>query len=440
MSGPAAGAAQSKRSIARARWAVAIALTVAALAVAGWQARKQVIIGRAARATRRAVAEGRYAEAEGHLARWLRARPGSDEAHELKARVALAADRLPEAAAEWQRARELGRPLEALDPVRAMLLARQGGHEAEAEPILLTARSNAQETDPQVEEALARIYLATYRFGFALDAIDRWRRAAPGDPKPYLWKVEVDDRTDAGPAALIADYREALRRNPDLDRARLGLADALRRANQHREAAAEYTAYLDRKPDDPAGLVGAGEAALALGGDAEAIRRFDRALAIDPEHVPALLARAGVAMRRGEAAAALGLLDRALRREPDDPEIRHRRSMALARLGRADEARAEREAAARVRRDAARLAELRDRLVRTPGDLGLQAEAARWLIEHGHDAEGLAWARKVLATRPDHPETCRLLADYYERRGDHGLARGYRVQAASPGRDPARRD
>ena len=58
-------------------------------------------------------------------------------------------------------------------------------------------------------------------------------------------------RTDASNEDIIARYREALRRDPSLDKARLGLADQLRAIRRHAQAATEYAAYLAHRPDDP---------------------------------------------------------------------------------------------------------------------------------------------------------------------------------------------
>jgi hypothetical protein len=54
------------------------------------------------------------------------------------------------------------------------------------------------------------------------------------------------------------------------------------------------------------------------------------------------------------------------------------------------------------------------------------------MLEHGHDEEGLRWARMILRDHPGHPETNRLMAAYYERRGNPGLANFYRLQAPPP--------
>ena len=54
------------------------------------------------------------------------------------------------------------------------------------------------------------------------------------------------------------------------------------------------------------------------------------------------------------------------------------------------------------------------------------------MVAHGHEAEGLRWARKVLRERPDHPASNRLMAEHHDRRGEPGLANYYRTRSAEP--------
>ncbi|QDV37762.1 tetratricopeptide repeat protein [Tautonia plasticadhaerens] len=416
----------------RARWVVVTIAAIVVLLVAGVVIRDELRARAAREAARRSLADGRLAKAEEALGRWLGVRPRAAEAHFLKARVALGQERPQEAVVELVTARALGYPAAPIDRLEAILRARAGQH-AEAVPILRRILEGSEAPDPEVAEALARVYLETYRFRAAADAIDRWIRDAPDDATPYLWRTEVRERLDPDREAQIDDYRAALERDPGLDRAQLGLADALRLTGRTEEAAAAYASYLARRPDDPAGHLGAGLVAEDRGDEESAALHLDRTLALDPANAPALSARASIAMRRGEQDAALALLDRAVRHAPHDLEVRYRRGLCLARLGRLDEALAEQQVAARLKEDDRRLAEIQQQLIQNPGDPALQVEIARWLIEHGHEEEGIRWARKVLGERPDDREANRLMARIHERAGDHGLANYFRLQAeASP--------
>ena len=53
-------------------------------------------------------------------------------------------------------------------------------------------------------------------------------------------------------------------------------------------------------------------------------------------------------------------------------------------------------------------------------------------MAHGHEEEAIDWAKLVLAAEPSHPAMNRLLADYYRRRGQLGLANFHEALAPPP--------
>src|SRR6185437_10786129 len=98
-------------------------------------------------------------------------------------------------------------------------------------------------------EALARVYLETYDMKRAAAVLDRWAGDFPDDPKPHLWRAEIHGRDGNEASRVLGDYGEALRRDPTLASARLGLAEALRKAHRNTEAAVAYEEYLAARPD-----------------------------------------------------------------------------------------------------------------------------------------------------------------------------------------------
>ena len=82
----------------------------------------------------------------------------------------------------------------------------------------------------EVAKELARIYLSTYRLAHAAEAIETWRTLDHSDPQPYLWANEIAMRSEVDPSVLIRNYRAALDRDPNLAKARLGLAQQLSKA------------------------------------------------------------------------------------------------------------------------------------------------------------------------------------------------------------------
>jgi predicted Zn-dependent protease len=394
-------------------------------------------VERDAQAARDGVAAGKPAVARAALLRWLRARPSSAEAHALLAEVALAGGDLGEVTRELNRARELGYPQARWERIHALTLARLGRY-LEAEPILTRLWREHAQPDPAVDEALARIYLRTYRLSRARAVIDRWIQDAPSDGRPFLWLTEIDRRTEVdNPQSWEDHYRDALRRDPDLDPARLGLAETLRKGHRNGEADEEYRRYLTRHPDDPAALVGAGRNALELGDLTRAGELLDRALSVAPTDSFVLRARAEVELRRGERASARRHLDEALRADPFDSEARYLRAQVRAQLGDAAGAQADRAAFDRLKRDQAELLRMREQVLNHPGDTDTRAKVAAWMFDHGRDQDGLEWAMAILAHYPNHVPTCRLLADYYALRPDGaGLANFYRAKVAAQTSSP----
>ncbi|HEV3120745.1 MAG TPA: tetratricopeptide repeat protein, partial [Isosphaeraceae bacterium] len=323
----------------------------------------------------------------------------------------------------------LGFPSDQIGRLHAIVLSRVGRY-AEAEPILLGALAETREPDPEVEEALARVYLETYRLKQAEQVIRRWMIDAPADATPYLWLTEIDRRTSVDAVSVqLKNFHAALRRNPNLDQARLGLADALRASQRTAEAAEEYARYLARKPEDPAGLIGAGRTALDQGDEKAAAAFLDRSLAHAPDNPLALRLRAQIDLHEGELQTALARLNKAHAADPFDAEALHTRSLVLSGLGRIEQCKADQQRRDQLRADQARLLRVRDKLVGDVENNDLRCEVAAWMFEHGRPEEGLRWAKHVLAVSPTHRAANRLLADYYDHRGDAGLANFYRMRA-----------
>jgi tetratricopeptide (TPR) repeat protein len=416
-------------------WVPWLALLLIALAAVGggiiW-VRADRAVQRDAQAVRAALASGRTAAARQALLRWLRARPSSAEAHALMAELALAEGDFGQVKPEYNKARDLGFPEDQLDRLRAIWLVRLGRF-SEAEPTLARLWTETATPDPGVDEALARLYLKSYRLARAKAVIERWIQDAPSDGRPLLWLTEIDRRTEVdNPESWVQHYREALRRDPELDQARHGLAESLRKAHRNEEAAGEFAHYLSRHPDDPVALAGAGLNSLELGDLSKAAGLLDRALAVSPTNSAALKGRAEVDLQRGDQASAVRRLDQVIQADPFDDVALYARVQVKTLLGDKAGARADRETFDRLKKDQAELLALRSRLLDHPDDSETRSKVVTWMFAHGREQDGLDWAMAILANYPNHAPTCRILADYYAKRPDRaGLANFYRTKAES---------
>ncbi|HZW32923.1 MAG TPA: tetratricopeptide repeat protein [Isosphaeraceae bacterium] len=425
----ASSGARPRPARGRARRLLGAVLVLVVAVVGAPLAYQEYQVSRSAGAVRRGFAAHRYREAREPLRRWLRQRPRSAEAHYYRAWLALVTNQPNEAAEAIDQATKLGADATLLSPLTGIYWAR-AGRLNQAEPLLRAAFQRNAEPQIEIAQELAGIYLKTYRLPQAGVAIERWRTLAPEDPQPYLWSNEVATRTDTDPSVLIRNYRAALELDPNLDRARLGLAQQLSKARRFDEAEQEYRAYLQRNPQDVSALVGLGRNAFQQGDIHGATRSFEAALEINPRQPDALKELAQAELRLGRYDRACQRFERLIPIEPYDHEVRYAYAQALKLNGDAARARTETELAGRLRKEHDHMLQFRYHL-KDPNDVASRYEVAKWLLEHGHAEEGLKWTREVLRADPRHAPTHRLLADYYQRHGDPGLANYHQLMASS---------
>ena len=413
------------------RQAGMLILLIVAVVVVAYTVHGRYQASRLADAVERAFELHRYDEARGLLPGWIRKQPGSAMAQYYRARLALIDDQPGEAVTALELARKLGLRQDLFKPLAAIYQARAGDINA-AEPVLRAAFESKQEPSIEIARELARIYLTTYRLPQATEVIERWRSLAPQDPQPYLWTNEVATRSDAEPEILIQNYRAALDRDPDLDKARLGLADRLSRARRFDEAEQEYLAYLKRKPDDVSALVGLGRNAFQNGDMDGAAKYLETALKIDPRQPEVLKELAQNDLSRGRFTQACRRFELLTQIEPYDHEIRYSFAQSLKLAGDVARSRTESELASRLRKEHDQILKLRLKILSDPNDMESRFAVAQWMLDHGHIEEGLKWTKEILRSDPGHVPTHRLLTNYYQKHGDAGLANYHRLRAAGP--------
>ncbi len=377
---------------------------------------------------RDSFAAGRYETAQPQLKRWLKEQPGSGEAQYYQAWDALAQNKPKEAVEAIDRARKMGFDQGRLDCLTAIYHARADRF-SQAEPVL--ERAFLEQTGPRemVAKELAKIYLMSYRMDRAARAIERWRALAPQDPEPCLWSNEIASRSSAETAVLIQNYRAALDRNPDLDKARLGLAQALSKDRRFDEAREEFEAYLRRRPKDTTALLGLGRNAFQQGNIEDAGRYFETAFHTNPRDPETLKEVGQLDLRLGRIPEACERLKLLTEIEPFNHEVRYSYSQALELAGNAGQAKLELAQATRLRKEHDQIVQLRYSVLKNPNDLDTRFQVAKWMMQHGHEDEGLKWTKEILRANPRHAPTHGVLADYYSKHGEPGLANFHRLSA-----------
>ncbi len=390
-------ASLSLREVHLSRWwliTVAGVLLLILAIMAGLHWREITLVGHDLQIASKAFGDGRMEDATLAVDRSLRLLPNSAEAHYLKARIAWAQNDLFTAEQELARARAIGYEWAPFVRLSGLLLAR-AKKTSEAETLLRQALVSSSDPDPEVKNALTRLYLETFQLGEAAALLDQWMHELPHDARPYLLRVEIDKRSQAQPEVIIARYRAALDRDPSLHQARFGLAGQLRLMNRYVEAAVEYNAYLSVKPDDPLGLSGAGQNALELGDLGEAIRLLDRALSFAAHDPEILAARATIELRQSRWEAALDYINQAVAADPFDHGNRYQRMLIFSRLGKKDEAVLERQAVDKLKTEQARFSQIRSDLLRNPLDPKLRSEAGAGLwnmVTRMRQSSGRIWS------------------------------------------------
>ncbi len=339
-----------------------------------------------------------------------------------------------EAVEAIDRARKLGYDSESLDCLTAIYHARADRYR-EAELVL--ERAFLEQTGPRelVAKELAKIYLMSYRMDRAARAIERWRVLAPQDPEPCLWSNEIASRSSAEAAVLIQNYRAALDRDPNLDKARLGLAQELSKDRRFQEAKEEFEAYLKRRPRDTTAFLGLGRNAFQQGKIEDALRYWETAFQTNPRDPETLKELGQLELRLGRVLEACKRLKLLSELEPYDHEVRYSYSQALKLAGNPDQAKKELEHATRLRKERDQIIQLRYIVLKNPSDLDTRFQIAKWMMDHGREDEGLKWTKEILRANPRHAQTHGALADYYSKHGQPGLANFHRLsgQDGPPG-------
>jgi tetratricopeptide (TPR) repeat protein len=413
-----------------------VVLAVAGLAAGAYFANERYQVSRLTRTVRRSIAARRFEEAREPLKRWLAKRPDAGEAHYYRAWSALALGQRDEAALAIQDAMRLAFEPARLDCLVAVFQASGNQFDA-AEPTLEKAFGLELEPRGMIARELARIYLSSYRLTQAAVAIERWRMLAPEDPLPYLLSNEIASQSDGDPIILILNYRSALKRDPNLDNARLGLAQLLSSARRFDEAKPEFRACLERNPSDARALVGLGRIAIREGDIDESTRCFKAALAANPRQPEALRELSQIDLRLGRFQQGCERLELLTRIAPFDHEVRYSYAEALRLAGKSARARTELAQSVRLRMEQEEFAQLKSRLLLDPRDPEACFQVAKWMFDHGRYEEGLSWTNEILRAVPHHAPTHRILAEYYEKHGDSGLANYHRLVSSAGQADDA---
>jgi cytochrome c-type biogenesis protein CcmH/NrfG len=168
----------------------------------------------------------------------------------------------------------------------------------------------------------------------------------------------------------IANYREALKLNPQLSDMHFELAEMLNTsssATDRAEAEKEYKAALAENPFDEKSLCKLGDIAMRRSDMNTASEYYARALKLQPNDVDANLGMARILMTRHEPKKAEPHLERAVQLEPFSPVSHYRLGVLYRELGRPDDAHRELAEFEKLKKMKARLGDIYQQMRLQPG-------------------------------------------------------------------------
>ena len=307
---------------------------------------------------------------------------------------------------------------------RALLTARQG-RLSEVEPELRSLLDVHHPSTPRILEALAEGAVEVYRVNDAGNLLDELLEKEPGNVQALLARGALFESVNKIDSAL-ADYQEAVRREPDHFKARLRLAQALWRNRRPEEATPHFERLRRDRPRDAAVLLGLARCRKAAGRLDEQRALLDELLRDHADDFDGLMDRGAQALDDGDPGAAEGWLRRAAELSPFNRQANYQLAKCLNALGRSEEAETYRRRIEAIEADMKRLEGLYPKTLAAPTDPAPRYQAGMICMHNGQEQEAVRWLLGALECDPHYQPAHEALADYYDRHGDAAAAAEHR--------------
>lgn len=291
-----------------------------------------------------------------------------------------------------------------------------------AEPRLAAALDRDPD-DADAWRALALGRLAAGRHDEAEGPIDRWQTLRPGDPEPYLTRIDLALKRgrmlDAiEPAGVVLELQ------PTAAELRERRAVWLFLVGRSEEAAAECRRCRAASPDDPGLIRLEAEICLRMGDGVRVEELVGELLLRDPKDATALILRGVLELDHDRPDRAVPPLREAVARGGGSvARARYYLGLALARTGHESEAR-KLQAEGQVQQ----AVELWEKYGR-PDSVGYKVTIAEGLLATGRTDEAVRLLERAVAQDPDCAVAHRLLAEHYAARGPADKAAHHRRKA-----------
>jgi predicted Zn-dependent protease len=386
-------------------------------------------------ATRDEMERYHHHKASLHLLRCLQMRPDDPDVLILAARSARRMGGLDDAEQFLDRYQQQRGTDDSLVLERMLLRAEQGAIE-DVREFFRTRVEEEHPDSPLIFEAITRGFLRLYRLDDAGAVLRQWLERQPDNTQALVFQGRVHEMRQQTPDA-VARYRRVLELDPENDEGRLRLATVLVQLSQAEEALPHLKFLVKRQPDNFEIHVLMAQCDELLGDTDEAEKVLDGVLARAPHHPLALGERGKLARRLGDLEKAETLLKEAVARDPGSYATRYQLFLCLEQRHKTKEAREEHDRMQRLHEDLERHQKIMTHLMQArPRDADLRYEVAMIAIRSGAVKDGLYWLKSALEVNPNHGPSHRVLANYYQRMGNPGLAAHHRQLAEAAGEEP----
>jgi len=304
----------------------------------------------------------------------------------------------------------------------ALQLVHQGRF-ADAEPVLVRVLAR-DANDLEVVKALALGDIEAGELAEAGPYLERWCDLQPEDPVPWHSRFDVHLRLGQRDQALTAGQRviELEPGNAEFGQKIVFLYLSLDRPQ---EAVVACRRFLKEQPDHPQLRYLLAEALHAQGEDSEAQTVLAPLVRDHPNLTAAVMLRAMLLADAGQFAEAIPLFRKVAILDQSRQQVaRYHLAQALARTGQVEEAN-------RLLSEVNWL-QVKKRLVedRHPDNPELRTREAEGLLGSGQEEEARRILEQVLERNPNYAFAHRLLAAYYEKKGQPAKAAEHRRRAA----------
>jgi tetratricopeptide (TPR) repeat protein len=377
-------------------------------------------------AAQAAVKEDRAEEARSRLDLCLWLWPHDSRVHFLAARAARLSGHFDEADAHLKQCLKLDRgPSQATELEYLLMRAQTGEAEEVADALRNYVDSKHAET-ALILETLSRAYMHDLRYGLAYACLSRWIDELPGTAKAFHWRAWVLERL-SDPDGAMRDYQRALELDPDLVAVRLRVAELLLERSRPGEALPHLERLRREAPERADVLARLGHCRFLQGRAEEARQLMEAAVQKLPDDSTLLQNLASLDRQEGRADQAERRLRHALEVDPTDVGAEYNLVLCLQHQGRDKEAAAALEHCTKHRALVDRANQLLKDEARHPTrDPGPPAEVGALLLGIGQERLGMYWLDQALIRDPGHQASHRILAEYFEKKGEPQKAARHR--------------